>query len=160
MMLLLISLVMKANMWTIINLFFVFKFVRTKNTAQLLIRINSYLSVSLAVQYIIYWLNLNWKSSIQAFPKAYEHYPDGMINEATGESPLLPFFFKFRALRQDLLLCYMLGIGVDKSQVRALSFDFINLFVITMYVFVFRNPILNKNLSKVFWQFPTKDDQK
>lgn len=28
----------------------------------------------------------------------------------------------------------------------------------TAYIFEFRNPILNKNLKKVFWQFPTKDE--
>jgi len=27
-----------------------------------------------------------------------------------------------------------------------------------MYIFEFRNPILNKNLKKVFWQFPDKND--
>lgn len=27
-----------------------------------------------------------------------------------------------------------------------------------MYIFNFRNPILNKNVGKVFWQFPTKDN--
>lgn len=29
-----------------------------------------------------------------------------------------------------------------------------------MYIFEFRNPILNKTLKKVFWQFPSKDDTK
>jgi hypothetical protein len=28
-----------------------------------------------------------------------------------------------------------------------------------MYIFEFRNPILSKNLKKVFWQFPTSDDK-
>jgi hypothetical protein len=57
-------------------------------------------------------------------------------------------------------LSYMLGIGIDEQQVMSLTFDFINIFIITMIIFEFRNPILNKSLKKVFWQFPTKDDGK
>lgn len=30
----------------------------------------------------------------------------------------------------------------------------------TMYIFEFRNPVLNKTLKKVFWQFPSKDETK
>jgi len=45
----------------------------------------------------------------------------------------------------------MLGIGVDQQQVKSLVFDFINIYVMTMYIFNFRNPILNKNVSKVYW---------
>ena len=40
----------------------------------------------------------------------------------------------------------------------SLTFDFMNIFLMTMYIFEFRNPILSKSLKKVFWQFPTKDD--
>lgn len=28
----------------------------------------------------------------------------------------------------------------------------------TMYIFEFRNPVLNKNVKKIFWQFPAQDD--
>jgi len=58
------------------------------------------------------------------------------------------------------MISYMLGVGVDKQQVISLTFDFINLFVMTMYIYEFRNPILNKSLKKVFWSFPSKDDTK
>lgn len=39
-----------------------------------------------------------------------------------------------------------------------MTYDFVNIFLMTMYIFEFRNPILNKNLKKVFWQFPDKND--
>lgn len=40
----------------------------------------------------------------------------------------------------------------------SLAYDFVNIFIMTMYIFEFRNPILSKRLKKVFWQFPTTDD--
>jgi hypothetical protein len=58
-----------------------------------------------------------------------------------------------------MMLSYMLGVGIDRQQVWALTYDFINIFLMTMYIFEFRNPILSKNLKKVFWQFPTSDDK-
>jgi len=50
-----------------------------------------------------------------------------------------------------MTLTYMLGIGVDQQQVQSLVFDFINIYVMTMYIFNFRNPIISKSMSKVFW---------
>jgi hypothetical protein len=73
---------------------------------------------------------------------------------------ILPLFFHFGVFRDHMSLSYMLGIGIDEQQVMSLTFDFINIFIITMIIFEFRNPILNKSLKKVFWQFPTKDDGK
>lgn len=32
-----------------------------------------------------------------------------------------------------------------------MALDFINLFVVTMYVLHYRNPILVKSMTKVFW---------
>jgi hypothetical protein len=70
----------------------------------------------------------------------------------------IPVFFHFGVFRDNLLIGYMLGIGVDSQQVYSLVFDFINVFLMANYIFEFRNPILNKQLKKVFWQFPTKED--
>jgi hypothetical protein len=36
--------------------------------------------------------------------------------------------------------------------------DFLTLYVTSMYILTFRNPILRKTMTKVFWQFPTPDD--
>ena len=56
------------------------------------------------------------------------------------------------------MLAYMLGVGIDIQQVMALTLDFFNICLMTMYIFEFRNPVLSKKLKKVFWQFPTNDD--
>lgn len=60
MLLLMISLILKANIWSLIYLMFLYKYVRTKSKTDLLVRICSYLSVSVGVQYTIYLLNLTW----------------------------------------------------------------------------------------------------
>lgn len=132
----------------------------------MLVRQCSYLSVSLFLQYILFWLNMTAQSSIHAYPKVGEgensmaNYPIGFMDDNNENVPkyILPLFFHFGIFRDHLSLSYMLGIGIDKQQVMSLTFDFINIFVITMTIFEFRNPILNKSLKKVFWQFPNKDD--
>lgn len=88
------------------------------------------------------------------------NYPIGFMNPNNKNIPkyALPFFFHIGMFRDHISLSYMLGIGIDSQQVMSLTFDFINIFVITMSIFEFRNPILNKSLKKVFWQFPQKDD--
>lgn len=160
--LLMISLVMKANFWSGIYLLFIFKYACTRNKTNLMVRICSYLSVSLFLQYTLFLLNLTAGSSPQRFPNvgdpSLRNYPLGFM---TGNEPdyILPVFFHLRVFRDNLMLSYMLGVGIDVQQVWSLTFDFVNIFLMTMYIFEFRNPILSKHLKKVFWQFPTKDDK-
>jgi hypothetical protein len=41
-----------------------------------------------------------------------------------------------------------------------LFLDFINLYLVSMYVLNFRNPLLNVQMRKCFWQFPNVNDSK
>lgn len=156
------SLILKANIWSLIYLIFVFKFTCTRNKTNLLVRQCSYISVLIFLQYFIFWLNMTAQSSIHPFPKvgkgekSMANYPIGFMNPNNKNIPkyALPFFFHIGMFRDHISLSYMLGIGIDSQQVMSLTFDFINIFVITMSIFEFRNPILNKSLKKVFWQFP------
>lgn len=70
-----------------------------------------------------------------------------------GDQPAywFPLFFHLQVFRDNLMLSYMLGVGIDQQQVQALTYDFLNLFIMTMYIFEFRNPVLSKSLKKVFW---------
>lgn len=47
---------------------------------------------------------------------------------------------------------------MDDTQVNNLILDFINLFLVSMYILNFRNPVLVKSVHKIFWQFPTMSD--
>jgi hypothetical protein len=88
------------------------------------------------------------------------NYPIGFMDEENNNVPkyIFPLFFHSGFFRDHMSLSYMLGVGIDRQQVWSLTFDYINIFLITMMIFEFRNPILNKSLKKVFWQFPTKDN--
>jgi hypothetical protein len=62
--LLIISLIAKANFWSIIYMVFIFKFTCTRNKTNLLVRQCSYLTVSIFLQYVLFWLNMTAQSSI------------------------------------------------------------------------------------------------
>ena len=68
-------------------------------------------------------------------------------------------FFRFEVFR-DLELSYLLGFGVESSQVQNLLLDFLNLYLVSMYVFNNRNPVLIKIVKKIFWRFPSKFEGK
>jgi len=57
-------------------------------------------------------------------------------------------------------LGYFAGIGIAKSQLQSLFLDFVNLYLVSMYVLNFRNPLLNVQMKKCFWQFPNINDSK
>jgi hypothetical protein len=122
--------------------------------------------VTLGLQYLAYLLNLNAGTSPAPFPPGYYAYPKngGAQQEASvldfgadlGKQANLkiehavPFFFHYKLFRY-LEIDYLLGIGIDQDQIESMALDFINLFVVTMYVLNYRNPILVKSMTKVFW---------
>ena len=58
---------------------------------------------------------------------------------------------------QDLKLGYMLAIGIDRSQLEFLMLDFLNLYLVSMYILNFLNPILFPKMEKVFWELPESE---
>lgn len=58
-----ISLIMKANIWSIVYLLFVFRFACTRNKTTVMVRLCAYLSITMFAQYILYWLNMTNNSS-------------------------------------------------------------------------------------------------
>lgn len=47
-----------------------------------------------------------------------------------------------------------MGVGLTKDQINNLLLDFINLYLVCMYILNYRNPLLVKSMRKVFWCFP------
>jgi hypothetical protein len=78
----------------------------------------------------------------------------------------LPLFFHYASKAtgklvytfRDLRLGYLLGIGIEQDQLQNLFVDFFNLFLVSMYILNFRNPLLVKSVQKIFWQFPSAND--
>ena len=78
----------------------------------------------------------------------------------------LPLFFHYSSKAtgkliytfRDLRLGYLLGIGIEQGQLQNLFVDFFNLFLVSMYILNFRHPLLVKSVKKIFWQFPSAND--
>lgn len=51
-----------------------------------------------------------------------------------------------------------MGIGINKSQLENLLLDFFNLFFVSIYILIYRNPIFNISMRKVFWMLPLPND--
>jgi hypothetical protein len=47
-----------------------------------------------------------------------------------------------------------MGIGINSSQLGNLMLDFFNLYLVSMYILYFRNPIFSQGMRKVFWMMP------
>lgn len=70
---------------------------------------------------------------------------------STQEFPVPLFLEDGGLLNRDIRLAYLLGIGVDRDQVENMLLDFLNIYIIAVYIFHYRNPILTKSMEKVFW---------
>ena len=162
--LLMISIVVKANLFSLLFLIFIFKFALTTSKTELLVRANTYMCILFMVEYIVYLLNMTKTTSPRKYPKSWLNYPMHDWNskkpyEMNVEFPV-PVFFYFTDIFKDhgLELAYLLGIGIDRDQLNGFIIDFVLIYVIQMYILHYRNPILMKRMQKVFWQFPTPDN--
>ena len=72
---------------------------------------------------------------------------------------VLPLFFQMPKF-QDIRLAYLLGVGIDRAQIENMTLDFLCIYIIAIYIYHYRNPILIKSVSKIFWRFPTSDNVK
>jgi hypothetical protein len=80
--LLMISLMLKANFFSVIFLVFIFRFAFTDTRSEVLVRANTYLCFMMMIMYFIYLFNLTSKSQIQVFPDGLANYP---YTERTGQ---------------------------------------------------------------------------
>lgn len=72
---LMVSMMLKANILSIIYLLFIIKAASSKFKAPMLVRVNTYIALNLTIQYIIYLLNLTASTSPAPFPIGFEGYP-------------------------------------------------------------------------------------
>lgn len=155
-----VSMILKANIFSFIYLVFIYKFFSSPTKVRLLVRMNFYIAMLFFTQYLLYIFNLTSGTSPQPFPKKLINYPHIYSNEDIYKIKYaIPVFYKYECFR-DLDFSYLLGIGVSRHQIESLVLDFLNLSIITMYVINFRNPLLFKSMKKVFWAFPNEYDSK
>jgi hypothetical protein len=111
------SVVLKANLFSLVYLVFIFKFLMSRGKTQLLVRMVSYMSICFMCQYLLYMLNLTDAISPAHFPEHFQHYPqskDADGNETFEIKYMIPLFFRMEFFR-DLKLAYLVGVGVNKD---------------------------------------------
>jgi len=109
---LMVSVVLKANLFSLVYLLFIFKFLVSRGKTYLLVRMVSYMSVCFLAQYLLYLLNITDAISPADFPEQFQHYPKNSDSNDYNIKYALPFFFHFESFR-DLKLSYLIGIGIE-----------------------------------------------
>ena len=65
---LMISVVLKSNIFSLVYLIFIYKFLISQSKASLLVRMVVYISITLIIQYLLYVLNLTAHNSPAPYP--------------------------------------------------------------------------------------------
>jgi hypothetical protein len=115
------------------------------------------MAICLFLQYLLFVLNLTQITSPSNFPEGLENYPQNKDPKDLTIKYAIPWFFHYKNF-QDLKIGYLIGVGIDGDQVRNLIFDFVNIYLCSMYILNYRNPVLSKEMKKVFWQFPSPSE--
>jgi hypothetical protein len=110
---LMLSVVLKANLFSLIYMAFIVKYVVSRNKSFLLVRMIVYIAICFMAQYMLFMLNLTDAVSPSHFPEQFEEYPRNKDPNNMELRYMLPFFFQFECFR-DLTLSYLIGIGIDK----------------------------------------------
>jgi len=111
--LLMFSIVTKANVWSLIYLIFIIRYIRIRTRTELLIKVNAYMSAIFVFQYIAYLINLTALTSPAPFPPGFFAYPY-KAEEKFGGMYAIPWVFHYKQFH-NLRYCYLLGFGVDKD---------------------------------------------
>ena len=72
---LLISIIMKANIFSLIYLSFIFKYVMSRGKTDLLVRMTTYIAICISIQYLLFMLNLTHETSPSPYPEFLRGYP-------------------------------------------------------------------------------------
>jgi hypothetical protein len=116
------------------------------------------MSLLFVIEYGLVVTNMTYRTSPREYPEQFHNYPiDPARPDSLRIKYLFPIFFQFPVFA-DLNLAYLMGIGIQNGQLNNLLLDFLNLYLVSIYVLHFRNPLLSRSLEKVFWQFPTVTD--
>jgi hypothetical protein len=109
-----ISVVMKANVFAIFYLLFIFKIILSRGKTEVLVKLISYMAICFVLQYFLFLLNLTDHTSPSPYPVQFEGYPKNKNPHDFTIKYSVPVFFRYPAFR-NMRLCYLLGIGVESA---------------------------------------------
>jgi hypothetical protein len=149
---LMISVVLKANIYSFAYLLLAIRYMTCKYKEAILVRIVQYMSGLFLIQYLLYWLNLSSLTSLQKFPEYLNgtDYADSLAFDYIHDNYL-------QCTVEDSSICIMLGLGLQRSQLTNLIYDFVSLYIASMYIYYFGNPLFT--VKKIFWSFPSAHDE-
>lgn len=103
-------------------------------------------------------MNLTSSTNPVPYPEQFDGYPmhKGNVDDMSIKF-VIPVFFHLEAFHH-LRFAYLLGVGAEHLLLQSLILDFFNLYLVSIYVLHYRNPILIKSMKKVFWCFPVLSD--
>ena len=157
---LMLSIVLKSNVLSLIYLIFVIKFLTSSKKTSILVHLVVFISITLVAQYSLLVLNLTDRISPVPVPSQLHKYPNNPNDlEDLSIKYLFPLFFRYEVFR-DLRLSYLIGITIEQKQIQNLFLDFLNLYLISIYIYHYRNPVLFKSVHKIFWRFPANFETK
>jgi hypothetical protein len=114
---LMVSVILKANIFSLFYLSLIYKYIQSRSKQEMLGRMVIYMSLAFITQYALYVFNLTDGSAPASFPPSLNCYPKNDKNPHNYDiTYAIPLFFHFNVFR-DLNLSYMMGVGIDKSQV-------------------------------------------
>lgn len=88
MLVLMVSVVLKSNIFSLIYLLFIFKYLMSRAKAELLVRLVLMISVTFAFQYLFYVMNLTSNSSPLPYPRQFRGYPEVLPDKLSGSVPI------------------------------------------------------------------------
>lgn len=87
------SVVLKANIFSLFYLAFIFKYITSRGKAEMLVRIATYMSVAFVAQYALFVLNLTDGVSPSKFPQQMHGYPASKTAGDYSIKYAIPLFF-------------------------------------------------------------------
>jgi hypothetical protein len=110
MLILMISITLKSNQFSLIYLAFIYKYIFVVNKTSMLVRMTGYISVCLTLQYMLFVLNLTPEISPQQYPRQFADYPYGPADEGGKKIPYtyaVPVFFQLSSSSSTGKITYM-----------------------------------------------------
>ena len=90
---LMVSIIMKANIFSLVYLIFIFRYLTSRHRVNLMVRLVVYMSICFMLQYFFYVLNLIDNTSPSPYPRFLSGYPKNEDPHDFTIKYALPLFF-------------------------------------------------------------------
>ena len=154
---LMLAILIKSNVYSLIYLMFVIRYMVSTSKLNLLIRLVRAISLVMTIQYTLYVTNMISHLSPIRMPEQFANYPVVHHGENYDGTYGIPLLYRYTYFK-DLKFAYLIGLPVSQQQLVELIYDFMILFLVSTYVFLYQSPVLDPRVKKIFYCFPNDFD--